>query len=71
MPTNSTIQKYIEEKYGFKVHAQYLAQVRAKNGIQVHECYSAKGNCKRNPSECPGYKEEAIVDAFQHFGLIE
>ena len=71
MPTNSIIQQYIEEKYGFKVHSQYLAQVRAKHGIQVHECYSEKGNCKRTPSECPVYKEEAIVDAFQYFGLIE
>lgn len=71
LPTNAIIQEYIKEKYGFQVHTLYLAQVRAKYGIQVHESYGEKGNCKRSPSECPKYKEEAIIDAFRHFGLIK
>ena len=71
IPTNTIILDYIKEKYGFNVHTLYLAQVRAKYGIQVHESYGQKGDCKRNPSVCPKYKEEAIIDAFRHFNLID
>lgn len=71
VPTNPIILEYIKEKYGFNVHTLYLAQVRAKYGIQVHEAHGRKGNCKRNPSECPKYKEEAIVEAFRHFNMID
>ena len=70
VPTNPIILEYIKEKYGFNVHTLYLAQVRAKYGIQVHEAHGRKGDCKRNPSECPKYKEEAIIEAFRHFNLI-
>ena len=71
IPTNTIILDYSKEKYGFNVHTLYLAQVRAKYGIQVHESYGQKGDCKRNPSVCPKYKEEAIIDAFKHFNLID
>ena len=71
VPTNPIILEYIKEKYGFNVHTLYLAQVRAKYGIQVHEAHGRKGDCKRNPSECPKYKEEAIIEAFRHFNLID
>ena len=38
--SNRNIKAYVEEKYGFKVHDQYIAQIRGKLGIKYHEGYN-------------------------------
>jgi hypothetical protein len=67
--TNPIIQAYVKEKYGFYVHSLYIAQVRDKLGIKLHESANKAAQPKRKVSICPDYKEAAIMDAFQHYGI--
>ena len=69
--TNPIIQTYVKEKYGFYVHSLYIAQVRDKLGIKIHECNNKVERTKRKVSICPDYKEAAIMDAFQHYGIYK
>lgn len=68
--SNASIKAYVEEKYGFKVHDSYIAQVRDKLGIKAHEGYNKKEVHTRKVTICPEHKEAAIVDALEHFGFI-
>ena len=67
--TNPIIQAYVKEKYGLYVHSLYIAQVRDKLGIKLHESANKVAQPKRKVSICPDYKEAAIMDAFQHYGI--
>jgi len=69
--TNPIIQAYVKEKYGFYVHSLYIAQVRDKLGIKLHESANKVAQPKRKVSICPDYKEAAIMDAFQHYGIYK
>ena len=67
--TNPIIQAYVKEKYGFYVHSLYIAQVRDKLGIKLHESANKVAQPKRKVSICPDYKEAAILEAFHHYGV--
>jgi 23S rRNA (uracil1939-C5)-methyltransferase len=67
--TNPIIQTYVKEKYGFYVHSLYIAQVRDKLGIKLHESANKVAEPKRKVSICPDYKEAAIMDAFHYYGI--
>ena len=55
---------------GFNVSALYIAQIKRKCGLEVSEHYNKLK--KDNPvvPECPKEKEDAIMDALKHFGMI-
>ena len=67
--TYDDIKAYIIDKYGFKIPSIYIAQVKKKLGIKERENYNI-GEGKAKVPHCPPEKEEAIKDAFRHFGLI-
>ena len=52
------------------IHSLYIAQVWDKLGIKLHESANKVAQPKRKVSICPDYKEAAILDAFQHYGII-
>ena len=68
--SNRNIKAYIEDKYGFKVHDQYIAQIRGKLGLKYHEGYNRTEVHTRKITICPEYKEAAIMDALEYFGCI-
>ena len=68
--SNRNIKAYIEDKYGFKVHDQYIAQIRGKLGLKYHEGYNRTEVHTRKITICPEYKETAIMDALEYFGCI-
>ena len=71
-PGNATykeIKEYIEDKYGFKVSNLYIGRMKDKVGIKERENYNHGSGEVRN-LECPPEKEEAIMDAFRHFGMV-
>ena len=35
-PTYKRIQEYVQEKYGFKVHTAYIAEVKRMVGLDMH-----------------------------------
>ena len=69
-PTYKRIQEYVQEKYGFKVHTAYIAEVKRMVGLDMHKAPNAVEQRKHEYHPCPPEKVEAIKDALRHFGLI-
>ena len=60
----------ILEKTGLKVSSLYIAQIKKKCGLDVGENFNpAKSENARQP-QCTPEKEDAIRQAFRHFGII-
>ena len=68
-PTYKRIQEYVQEKYGFKVHTAYIAEVKCMVGLDMHKAPNAVEQRKHEYHPCPPEKVEAIKDALRHFGL--
>ena len=68
-PTYGNIKKWVKENYGFNVTSLYIGQIKDKIGIKERKNYNTGSGEGRVPT-CPPDKEEAIMDAFRHFGLI-
>ena len=69
-PTYKLIQEYVQEKYGFKVHTAYIAEVKRMVGLDMHKAPNAVEQRKHEYHPCPPEKVEAIKDALRHFGLV-
>lgn len=69
-PTYKRIQEYVQEKYGFKVHTAYIAEVKRMVGLDMHKAPNAVEQRKHEYHPCPPEKVEAIKDELRHFGLI-
>ena len=67
--TYAEIKDYVKEKYGFSIASSFIAQVKDKLGLDKRLNYNI-GSGKTKIAMCPPEKEEAIEDAFRHFGLI-
>ncbi len=67
--TYPEIKAYVKYKYELKISSLYIAQVKAKLGIKERKNYNF-GADKTAVPNCPPEKEEAIMDAFKHFGMI-
>ena len=67
--TYPEIKAYVKDKYELNVSSLYIAQVKAKLGIKERKNYNV-GADKTAVSNCPPEKEEAIMEAFKHFGMI-
>ena len=68
--TYSEIKAYILEKYGLKVSSLYIAQIKDKCGFEKRDNYNI-GEGKSKELICPPEKEQAIMDAFRHFGMLK
>ena len=69
--TYEMIKAYVLEKFGFKVSSLYIAQVKDKCGLDKRLNYNLSKKDDQHVPECPKEKEDAIMDAFRNFGLIE
>ena len=68
--TYEQIKAYVLEKTGLKVSSLYIAQIKKKCGLDVGENFNpAKSENARQP-QCTPEKEEAIMQAFRHFGIL-
>lgn len=68
--TYKDIQAYIEEKYGFKVHTAYIAEVKRDLGLPMYDAPNAVEELKRPRSHPTAKMIEAIKDALKHFEMI-
>ena len=67
--TYEQIKAYVLEQTGLKVSSLYIAQIKKKCGLDVGENFNlAKSENTRQP-QCTTEKEEAIMQAFSHFGI--
>ena len=68
--TYEQIKTYVLEQTGLKVSSLYIAQIKKKCGLDVGENFNpAKSENARQP-QCTPEKEDAIMQAFSHFGII-
>lgn len=67
--TYSEIKAYILEKYGLKVTSLNIGQIKDKCGFEKRENYN-KGKEGHRVPNCTPEKEEAIMDAFRHYGML-
>ena len=70
--TYPEIKAYVLEKYGYKIPSLYIAQVKEKLGIKEQKNYYQPWSEKSRPAPtCPKEKEDALIEAFRHFGMID
>ncbi len=68
--TYKMIKEYIIEKYGFKVHTAYIAEVKRSLGLPMYDAPNAVETLK-NPRKHPTpVQVDAIKDALTHFEII-
>lgn len=68
--TYSMIKNYIEEKYGFKVHTAYIAEVKRGLGLPMYDASNAVEELKQPRKHPTAEKVEVIKDALKYFRII-
>lgn len=68
--TYQKIKDYILERYGIKIHTKYIAEVKRKHGLPMHEAPNKVDVPKREYPACPEDKVKVIEEALRNFGLI-
>ena len=69
--TYKEINEYVEDKYGFKLHSAFIAQVKRECGIERGENDNLSKSDDYEPKQVTPEKREAIIDALKHFNMIE
>lgn len=68
--TYKMIKKYIEVRYGFKVHTTYIAEVNRGLRLPVYDVPNVVEELKQLRKHPTAEKMEAIKDALKHFEVI-
>ena len=68
--TYAQIEDYVLEQSGLKVSSLYISQVKRKCGLDVSDSYNKPKSEDAIVPQCPPEKEEAIMNALRHFGVI-
>ena len=68
--TYKEIRDYVWEHHQLKVSNLYIAQVKQKYGIIERENYNKPKSENAKQPQCPLDKENAIMEALKHFGMI-
>lgn len=68
--TYQKIKDYVKEKYGLNVHTKYIAEVKRKHGLPMHEAPNKVDVPKREYPGCPEEKVKAIEEALGYFRMI-
>ncbi len=68
--TYEQIKAYVLEQTGLKVSNLYIAQIKKKCGLDVGKNFNLPKSENAKQPKCTPEKEEAIMQAFKHFGII-
>lgn len=68
--TYEQIKVYVLEQTGLKVSNLYIAQIKKKCGLDGGESFNLPKSENAKQPKCTPEKEEAIMQAFKHFGII-
>lgn len=68
--TYEQIKDYVREQTGFRVSSLYISQVKRKCGLEVGESYNKPKSDDARQPQCTPEKEEAIMQALRHFGMM-
>ena len=68
--TYEQVKAYVLEQTGLKVSSLYIAQIKKKCGLDVGENFNLPKSENARQPQCTPEKEEAIMQAFRHFGIV-
>lgn len=68
--TYEQIKAYVLEQTGLKVSSLCIAQIKKKCGLDVGENFNLPKSENARQPQCTPEKEEAIMQAFKHFGIV-
>ena len=68
--TYEQIKAYVLEQTGLKVSSLYIAQIKKKCGLDVGENFNLPKSENARQPQCTPEKEDAIIQAFRHFGIV-
>lgn len=68
--TYKKIQEYVKEKHGLYVHTKYIAEVKRRHGIPMHDAPNKVEVPRRDYPSCPKDKVKAIDEALKYFSII-
>ena len=68
--TYEQIKAYVLEQTGLKVSSLYIAQIKKKCGLDVGENFNLPKSENARQPQCTPEKEDAIMQAFKHFGIV-
>ena len=68
--TYKVIKEYIFEKFGFKVHTAYIAEVKRSLGLPMYDAPNTVEKLKNPRKQPTPIQMEAIKDALKHFEVI-
>lgn len=68
--TYEQIRNYVKEQTGLNVTNLNIAQTKRKCGIIERENYNLPKSEDSKQPNCTKEKEDAIKEAFKHFGMI-
>ena len=69
--TYEQIKAYVLEQTELKVSSLYIAQIKKKCGLDVGENFNLPKSENARQPQCTQEKEDAIMQAFRHFGIIQ
>jgi hypothetical protein len=69
--TYKMLQEYILEKYSFKVHTAYIAEVKRGLGLQMYDAPNAVETLKQPRKHPTPIQVDAIKDALTYFEVIQ
>ncbi|WP_331488177.1 23S rRNA methyltransferase [Chakrabartyella piscis] len=69
--TYAEIKGYVLENSGLKVTNLYIAQIKDKMGIKERVNYHVSKKEDAKVPQCPIDKEKAIIEALEHFNMID
>ena len=65
--TYQKIKEYVKEKYGLNVHTKYIAEVKRRHGLSMHEAANKVDVLKREYPNCPEERVKAVEEALKYF----
>ena len=68
--TYEQIKACVLEQIGLKASSLYIAQIKKKCGLDVGENFNLPKSENVRQPQCTPEKEEAIMQAFKHFGVV-
>lgn len=68
--TYKMIKEYILDKYGFKVHTAYIAEVKRSLGLPMYDAPNAVEELKQPRKQPTEVQVDAIKDALKYFEVI-
>jgi hypothetical protein len=69
MTTYKDIQRYVKSNFGYVPKSCWIAHMKEVCGLKPRKAYNRYDSGQRtNP--CPKNKQQDIIDAFKHFGMI-